>query len=111
MKNGFIEIENSQGKEKLEIIDFIQSSFVGGRTITVAKLEDNTFGLSVENPQSSGRALQSSMRLTEESFLALLSSCMLYFNHNNIDLVEKLNKLINNKDISYTYSDNSISHE
>lgn len=106
MENGYIEVDNASGKTQIEIVDYIQSYFVGGRTITVAKLEDNTYGLAVENPKSSGRALQSSLRLTEESFIALLSSCMLYFHHNNIDVVEKINSLINNEALNYSYSKN-----
>lgn len=104
MKNGYIEIQNASEKKQLDIVDFIQSSFVGGRTITVAKLEDGTFGLTVENTPSSGRALQSAMRLTEESLLGLFASCLLYFQHNNIDLSQKLQDLINNDAINYSYS-------
>lgn len=104
MKNGYVEVQNSTENKQLEIIDFIQSSFVGGRIITVAKLEDGSYGLSVENTKSSGRALQSSMRLTEESLLGLFASCFLYFQHNGIDLSQKLENLINNDVINYSYS-------
>ena len=104
MKKGYIEIQNATENKRLEIIDFIQSSFIGGRTITIAKLEDDTFSLSVENTQSSGRAAQASMRLTEESLLGLFASCFLYFQHNNIDLSQKLQDLINNDVINYSYS-------
>lgn len=106
MKNGYIEIENADGKEKLEIVDYVQSSFVGNRFVTVAKLEDGSYGLSIENTVSSGRALQSSMRLTEESLFALISSCMLYFHHNNVDLTEKLHGIMTSEELNYTYTKN-----
>ena len=106
MKNGYVEVENMEGKKQLAIVDYIQSAFVGGRIVTVAKLEDNTYVLSVENTVSSGRALQSQMRLTEESFLALISSCMLYFHHNDIDLKEKLQSIMTSEALNYTYTKN-----
>lgn len=103
-EKGYLEVGNAFEKKILGIVDYIQSQFVGGRTITVAKLEDDTYGISVENPQSSGRALQSTMRLTEESLLALLASCMLYFQHNDIDMAQKLTDMINNENINYSYT-------
>lgn len=101
-----MEVQNTYENKQIKIIDFIQSSFVGGRTVTVAKLEDGSYGLSVENTASSGRALQSSMRLTEESLLALMSSCMLYFHHNNINLEEKLQSIMPSEELNYTYTKN-----
>lgn len=96
--------ESAEGSKQLDIIDLIRSEFKDHRLITVAKLEDNSFMLSVENPQSSGRAIQSNMRLTEESLLGLLASCMIYFEHNSIDLSNKLLELINSDNIQYSYS-------
>lgn len=107
MDNGYIEIDSQKGKEKLGIVDFVQSSFVDNRVVTVAKLEDGSYGLSVENTISSGRALQSSMRLTEKSLLALMSSCMLYFHHNDVNLEEKLQSIMTSENFNYTYTKNT----
>ena len=103
INNGYVEVQNTYENKQIKIIDFIQSSFVGSRTVTVAKLEDGSYGLSVENTVSSGRALQSSMRLTEESLLALMSSCMLYFHHNDIDLEEKLQSIMTSEEAIIEY--------
>lgn len=74
------------------------------RLITIAKLEDKSYCLAVENPQSSGRAVVSNMRLTEESLFGLISLSLIYFEHNNIDLNEKLKDFLNPDTVDYEYS-------
>lgn len=103
-KIGQVLCESIDGNKKIDIVDFIQSEFKDHRLITVAKLEDETFLLSVENPQSTGRASQSNMRLTEESLLGLFASCLIYFEHNNIDFGNKLQELINSEEIQYSFT-------
>lgn len=100
-------IFDSFQQKDLEIVSVVQSTFKDNRLVTVAKLEDNSYCLSVENPQSSGRAMVSTMRLTEDSFIGLLATSFMYFEHNKEDLTEKVQTLINNDIVQYRFNDNN----
>ena len=96
-------VVDNLGKKKMKVTDMVRSIFQDNRLITIAKLEDNTFVLSIENPISSGRNTQQLMRLTEESFYALHYTYSLYFHAKKIDLEEKLKEFIEKKEINYEY--------
>ena len=77
----------------LELTDIVRAAYRDHRLCTVARAEDNTFLLSVENPQSTGRATNSQMYLSEESMLALVSCVFLFYQHNGIDISGKLQEV------------------
>ena len=96
-------VVDNLGKKKMKVTDMVRSIFQDNRLITIAKLEDNTFVLSIENPISSGRNTQQLMKLTEESFYALHYTYSLYFHAKKTDLEEKLKEFIEKKEINYEY--------
>jgi len=89
------------------ISDFLRSTFPDNRFISVIKLENGAYVITVENLLSSGREPINKMYLSEESFIALLSTSMIYFLSKNIALDELLKQLIGDKkEINYSCSDN-----
>ena len=93
-------------EQELQVSEFIQATYKDNRLVTVSKLEDDTYVLMVENPQSSGRHPQSIMRLSKESFVGLISSAMLYANLVGWDLESELKKALDSEDIHFSASDN-----
>jgi len=95
------------GSGELEIIDFVQATFKDNRVITVATLEDGSYALLVENPESSGRNAVSKMWLSKESTLGLFSTISMLFEAKGIDMIEELRQTVNSDGkISYGLSDN-----
>lgn len=62
----------------LKIKDYINGIFIDDRLVSVLELEDDTIVLSVENKESSGRNPRNHMRLSKESFYALVSNCQAF---------------------------------
>ena len=91
---------------ELDVVSFVQADFVEGRHLSVAKLSDGTYVLSVENPISTGRNPQQTMRLSEESLYSLYSTMAIYFSCTGIDMMELARKAIGGSEISYSTSDN-----
>jgi hypothetical protein len=95
------------GIGELEIIDFVQANYVDNRTITVASLEDGSYALAVENPESSGRATTSKMWLSKESTIALFSTISMHFEAKGINILDEIKQAVNSDGkISYGISDN-----
>lgn len=95
----------SEYERKVKITNMVRCEFSDHRLVTVAKTEEGCYLLSVENPVSSGRETQTSMYLTEGSAVALLSTYMLYLEHNEIDANELFKKyIINGEEIQYEFS-------
>jgi hypothetical protein len=107
MSKGKITVGIGSAQREIEIIDFVQCKFKDNRLISVAGLEDGSMFLSVENVPSSGRAAQSNIWLSKESFLGVLSTSILYFGCKGEDLEKLLLDSANNEDvIDFVYSDN-----
>jgi hypothetical protein len=96
----------SPEEKSIEIKDYIQAGYIDHRVITVAALEDDSYVLTVENPVSTGRASQQSIRLSHESFIGLIHASFLYFGCKGIEIGEELKKCVSRDDIEYSYSDN-----
>lgn len=95
----------SEHERKVKITNMVRCEFSDHRLVTVAKTEEGCYLLSVENPVSSGRETQTSMYLTEGSAVALLSTYMLYLEHNEIDADELFKKyMLSDKEIKYEFS-------
>lgn len=95
------------GSGELEIIDFVQANYLDNRTITVASLEDGSYALLVENPESSGRNTISKMWLSKESTVGLFSTISMHFEAKGINLLDELKQAVNSDGkISYGISDN-----
>jgi hypothetical protein len=98
-----------QIQKELAVIDFVQSEYKDHRLITTALLEDNSYIVSVENPESSGRNSSNTLRLSEESYIGLVSNAYLYFTAKGMDMEAMLKNAIDQKhQIEYSYSDNLI---
>ena len=93
-------------QKELEIVDFVKAEFKNNRIVSVSQIEDNSFLLAVENIQSTGRNPQSTMWLSEESLIGLLSTAMLYFEIKGQDLKELLARSVSGNNVNYTISDN-----
>lgn len=92
---------------KIQIDSFVRAIYIDNRLISVMKLEDGSYTLAVENHQSSGRSIQSTMRLSEESFVGLVSTIFMFFQCSNTDVQSLLEKSISeDKLIDYMFSDN-----
>jgi len=91
---------------QIKITDFFQMDFINGRHISAFSLEDGTFCLSVENPESSGRSNQT-MRLSKESFIGLGVVYNFYLTKKWPEgLNELLKSLTTTDNFSYSHSDN-----
>lgn len=98
--------------KELEITDLVRSTFKDHRLCTIARTEEGTFVLSVENPQSSGRATMSQMHVTEESMLSLVSCVCLYYHVNQVDMDAKLRDVAEKDSIQYEHATkNDDDHE
>jgi hypothetical protein len=92
---------------EVEIQDFVQATYKNNRVISVVGLEEEQgLILSVENPASTGRATKSTMWLSEESVLGLVSTVMLYFSAKGQNMEHLLRDAITKESLEYTYSDN-----
>lgn len=92
--------------KELKIVDFVQSQYKDNRLISVSMLEDDSYVLAVENPVSTGRAIQSTMRLSKESLMGLISGIFLYFECKKEDMGTALKEATGKNLIDYTFSDN-----
>lgn len=93
-------------QKELQVVDFLQAKFKDNRVISISQIEDGTFIGAVENPPSTGRNTQSTIWLSKESLIGLLSTAMLYFNIKGEDLQSLLEQSTQGKDIDYSISDN-----
>jgi hypothetical protein len=93
-------------QRELRIVDFIQAHFKDNRIISVSQVEDGTLIGAVENPPSTGRNTQSTIWLSKESFIGLLSTAILYFNVKGEDMQKLLEESIQGKEVDYSFSDN-----
>jgi len=93
-------------RRELEITEFIQADFKDHRTISIGKLEDDTYIFSVENPKSTGRADQQKMWLSKESAVGLITSAIVYFAANGIDFKEMLSESLATDEMQIQWSEN-----
>lgn len=96
--------DSGEVMKELAITDMVRSVFKDHRMCTIARTEENTFVLAIENPKSTGRNTLNQMHLTEESLLALTNSIFLYYMHNGIDINQKMKDLIDSDTIDYEYN-------
>lgn len=92
----------SEKERVIEIEDYVISTYTGNRIISVSKTVEDSFVLSVENPESSGRNISSKMHLSRESFFGLLSTAIIYLSHNNVEIGDEINKMQGDS-IGYKY--------
>ena len=94
------------GQKELQIVDFVQAHFKDNRIISVSQIEDGSLVCAVENPPSTGRNTQSTIWLSKESFIGLLSTAMLYFSVKGEDMQKLLEESVEGGKVDYTFSDN-----
>lgn len=105
MNTGTITIGyGSEHERKVKSTNMVRCEFSDHRLVTVAKTEEDCYLLCIENPKSSCREPQTSMYLTEGSAVALLSTYMLYMEHNEIDAQELFKKyILNDEKLKYEF--------
>lgn len=106
-KVGFVKMRDGEGGvHEVALTNMVRSHFKDNRLCTVAKTEECTFVLAIENPPSSGRCPINQMHLSEDSMLALIAAVFCYYDHQGIDINKKMEKLINSSEIEIEYIDN-----
>ena len=90
---------------QLNIEEYVQTRFKDNRLFSVAKIEDGSFAVSVENPPSTGRSNQT-MWLSKESLVGLVSTILLYFEVKGEDSMGLLQQSVDSNNIEYFFSDN-----
>lgn len=98
-----IDGDTHQPIKTVEITEMVRSVFKDHRMCTVARTEENTFVLAVENPSSTGRLPKSQMHLSEESMIALINCVFLFYRHHNIDIEQKMKEVIDSDTIHFEY--------
>jgi len=97
----------SPNEREIAITDFVQAVFSDNRIVSISTLEnDEGYILAVENIKSSGREATASMWLTEESFMGLTGTAILFWNCKGTDLEKMIEKATIDKKIKYRASDN-----
>jgi len=91
---------------KMNIASYVQAQFTDNRIMTVSKLEDETYILSVENPESTGRATSVNMRLSESSLMGLLTTIHMHISCSGKDSKTMLQEATKGKEINYSFSGN-----
>lgn len=92
-------------QRELEIVEYVQAKFKDNRLISISKLEDDTMVLSVESPPSTGRNAQSTIWLSKDSLIGLLSTASLYLAIKGEDLSEMIEDIVG-EEVNYGVSDN-----
>lgn len=98
---GGVVITGENGEKKtLKVVDFLRMEFADHRLISVSRLEDGeSYLLTIENPASTGRATQTNLLLTMESYISLLTTALIFFEATGVNVEELLRKAINNKGV------------
>jgi hypothetical protein len=89
-----------------KVVEFVHATYNDNRKITVSKLEDESLFLTIENPKDSGREPMSMLRVSKESLVGLLTTCLMYTNSVGWDLKELLENQMNGETVGYSHSDN-----
>jgi hypothetical protein len=94
-------------QREIEIVDFVQARFTDNRVISICQVDDNaSMVATVENPASTGRAPAQSIWLSQESFVGLMVTAMMYLAAKGEPLSDILKAAAKNDEIDYTFSDN-----
>lgn len=92
--------------KEYKVVEFVHATYNDNRKITVSKLEDDSMFLTVENPKDSGREPQANIRLSKDSLVGLLTTCLMYSNSVGWDLKKLLETQMNGETVGYSHSDN-----
>lgn len=93
---------------EINIESFLKLELHDHRLCSCIKLEDNSYVLSCENPNSTGRATEATIWLSEKSLLGVLMSAHMHFMAQGIDLMELTTESSKNDSFDYYFSDNMI---
>lgn len=104
-KIGTVTINSQQEPIELRITELVRATFKDHRLCTVARTEENTFVLAVENPSSTGRLASAQIHLSEESMLALVNMIFVYYIHKGLDFKEVIASVSDERDIQYEYAE------
>lgn len=112
-KIGTVTITDDYGNtlRQIEVTDMLRSVFKDHRMCSVAKTEEGSFMLMVENPPSTGRHPKTQMHLTEDSMLALIQTIFLYYMHHDISINEKMKAIVDSDIIHFEYVDEETKEE
>ncbi len=91
---------------EMGISDFIRANFKDNRLITMGEIEDGTYFISIENPTSTGRVPATTIRVSKETFIAMISASFIYWSSKKENLGDMLKDCVDSDHIHYTFSDN-----
>ena len=106
---GEITIGYGTAKEgKLKIKDFISANYLDNRKVDIIGVEDGSVVLQIENYPGSGRSPKQNMRVSQESFAALVFTINLYLRAKNTDINDFLKSAVPDDSgrVTYSCSDN-----
>lgn len=89
----------TDAQKVLEIEDVVRAELKDHRLVSIARTEEDSYLLCIENPASSGRSTQQSMYLTEGSVIALFSTYLIYLTHHGINTNELFEKYMQGDDM------------
>lgn len=102
---------NNGTMERREVKNFLRSTFKDHRLISVVEVdqeEENTFIISVENPESTGRATVSNIHLSKQSFSAVIAACMLFQMGKEVDLDKELRESVQGEAVEFSFGGNEM---
>lgn len=95
---GTVEVRgDGQPTKVLRVVDYLQADYADHRLISFAGLEDESVLVSVENPPSSGRSTQPPMCLSQESFVGLVTTGLMYMSAKGMDMEAVMKKAAGEK--------------
>lgn len=93
-------------ERKVPIESWMEGEFNDGRIVTVVKLQEDTYALTVRNVGDNDRNPRQEMLLTEDSLLALMTIVQMHWYSSDRKPEEMLENAMKGKDIQYRMSDN-----
>lgn len=93
-------------RRELNIIDYVQCKFKDNRVCTISKIEDGSYSLTIENPESSGRNPQSSIWLSKDSYLSLIAASFIYWGCKGEDAETLIKQVMEGNKVEYNFSNN-----
>jgi len=98
--------DNKHVTQQVDIINYIRATFKDHRLCSVSELEGETYIVAVENPASTGRGALSSMHLSEESLVGLMTTILFYWNCKGLNIDKLFMQAVDKEHVDYDFSHN-----
>ncbi|PXV66898.1 hypothetical protein CLV62_104159 [Dysgonomonas alginatilytica] len=101
MKDNRQQKQSTPSSEEISIPKYIEMKFNDKQSITIGKNEEGKFLLHVGDSKMT--ELYNTLLISEEHFLCLIASTIIYFEHYEINMMEKIREIIGTESITYKY--------